>query len=66
MSRRASTALIGHFEDLNRAHEAVLKAKRQVEMLEPLVADCERTGNWRKRRIICEPAAMPCAPGSPP
>jgi uncharacterized protein YPO0396 len=35
-------ALIGHFEDLNRAHEAVLKAKRQVEMLTPLVADCER------------------------
>ncbi|MBI44278.1 MAG: ATP-dependent exonuclease SbcCD, C subunit-like protein [Oceanospirillales bacterium] len=36
------TALISHFEDLNRAHEAVLKAKRQVEMLTPLVADCER------------------------
>lgn len=36
------SALIGHFEDLNRAHEAVLKAKRQLEMLTPLVADCER------------------------
>ena len=36
------TALIGHFDDLNRAHEAVLKAKRQVEMLDPLVADCAR------------------------
>lgn len=36
------TALIGHFEDLNRAHEAVLKAKRQVEALEPLVADSLR------------------------
>ena len=36
------SALIGHFEDLNRAHEAVLKAKRQVEMLTPLVVDCER------------------------
>jgi uncharacterized protein YPO0396 len=36
------SALIGHFEDLNRAHGAVLKAKRQVEMLEPLVADCDR------------------------
>ena len=31
-------ALIHHFEDLNRAHEAVRKAKRQAEMLEPLVA----------------------------
>jgi len=36
------TALIGHFDDLNRAHEAVLKAKRQVELLTPLVADCGR------------------------
>ena len=36
------TALIGHFDDLNRAHEAVLKTKRQVELLTPLVSDCER------------------------
>jgi uncharacterized protein YPO0396 len=36
------TALIGHFDDLNRAHEAVLKAKRQVELLSPLVNACER------------------------
>jgi len=36
------TALIGHFDDLNRAHEAVVKAKRQVELLSPLVNDCER------------------------
>lgn len=35
-------ALITHFDDLNRAHEAVLKAKRQVELLAPLVADCDR------------------------
>jgi len=35
-------ALIGHFEDLHRAHEAVLKAKRQMAHLEPLVRDCER------------------------
>ncbi len=35
-------ALITHFDDLNRAHEAVLKAKRQVEMLTPLVADSDR------------------------
>ena len=34
--------LIGHFDDLNRAHEAVLKAQRQVALLQPLVADCER------------------------
>jgi uncharacterized protein YPO0396 len=35
-------ALLHHFDDLSRAHEAVLKAKRQVEMLQPLVADCDR------------------------
>ncbi len=38
------SALIAHFDDLNRAHEAVLKAKRQVEMLQPLAADCQRHG----------------------
>lgn len=36
------TALIAHFDDLNRAHEAVLKAKRQVQHLAPLMIDCER------------------------
>lgn len=35
-------ALIGHFDDLNRAHEAVLKAKRQIALLAPLVEDCDR------------------------
>lgn len=35
-------ALIVHFDDLNRAHEAVLKAKRQVALLTPLVADCDK------------------------
>ncbi len=36
------TALIAHFDDLNRAHEAVLKAKKQVDLLAPMVADCDR------------------------
>ncbi|MBZ0154922.1 MAG: ATP-dependent exonuclease SbcCD, C subunit-like protein [Alphaproteobacteria bacterium] len=36
------TALIAHFDDLHRAHEAVKKAKDQVARLTPLVADCER------------------------
>lgn len=35
-------ALIGHFDDLNRAHQAVLKAQQQVNLLEPLVQDCKR------------------------
>ena len=38
-------ALISHFDDLNRSHEAVLKAKRQIELLSPLVSDCERHTN---------------------
>ena len=38
-------ALIGHFDDLNRAHQAVLKAQQQVELLTPLVADCKRHGD---------------------
>lgn len=41
-------ALIGHFDDLNRAHEAVLNAKRQTEMLQPLVADCDRHGELKE------------------
>ncbi|WP_137937879.1 ATP-binding protein [Chitinivorax sp. B] len=36
------SALITHFDDLNRAHEAVLRAKHQVVLLTPLVADCQR------------------------
>ncbi|SFE00791.1 ATP-binding protein [Massilia yuzhufengensis] len=35
-------ALIAHFDDLNRAHEAVLKAQAQIDALLPLVADCDR------------------------
>ena len=37
-------ALISHFDDLNRAHEAVLKAKRQVDLLTPLVGNCQLHG----------------------
>jgi uncharacterized protein YPO0396 len=37
-------ALITHFDDLDRAHQAVLKAKAQIDALEPLVADADRHG----------------------
>jgi len=33
------TALIAHFDDLKRSHEAVLKAKNQIALLTPLVVD---------------------------
>ncbi|TAJ93273.1 MAG: ATP-dependent exonuclease SbcCD, C subunit-like protein [Gammaproteobacteria bacterium] len=35
-------ALIHHFDDLDRAHQSVLKAKRQMALLTPLVDDCNR------------------------
>jgi len=35
-------ALIAHFDDLNRAHQAILKSQRQVELLTPLVTDCSQ------------------------
>ena len=50
-------ALIHHFDDLNRAHEAILRAKRQIERLTPLIADCDEqqqlsalTAQWRQNR----------------
>jgi uncharacterized protein YPO0396 len=35
-------ALLSHFDDLNRAHESVQRAKAQVAKLAPLVAECDR------------------------
>ena len=56
------TALIAHFDDLNRAHEAVLKAKRQIELLTPLVADCDRhteLANATEELRACRDALRP-------
>ena len=40
--------LTNHFEDLNRAHQLVLKAKRQIEMLQPIVKNGSNyNGNGR-------------------
>src|SRR5215471_17246644 len=35
-------ALMAHFDNLNRAHESVLKAKAQIARLSPLIADCDQ------------------------
>jgi len=35
-------ALMAHFDNLNRSHEAVLKAKAQIGRLSPLIADCDQ------------------------
>jgi len=34
--------LLAHFDDLSRAHAAVLRAKEQVDLLTPLVVDCDQ------------------------
>lgn len=34
--------LVAHFEDLTKAHEAVLRAQAQLGVLAPLIVDCER------------------------
>ena len=41
-ARERIEALIHHFDDLDRAHRAVLQAKRQVALLRPLVEDGHR------------------------
>jgi len=55
-------ALIRHFDDLDRAHQAVLKAKRQVDLLTPLVDDGARhqllaaeIRSWRDARDQLRP-----------
>lgn len=55
-------ALIRHFDDLDRAHQAVLKAKRQVNLLTPLVEDGQRhqrlsaeIQGWREARDQLRP-----------
>ena len=35
-------ALVGHYQDLDRAHELVLKARYQIGFLTPLVQDCDQ------------------------
>jgi uncharacterized protein YPO0396 len=35
-------AVIAHFDNLHRAHEAVLKAKAQIYRLGPLITDCDQ------------------------
>ncbi len=41
--------LVRHFEDLTRAHEAVLKARTQLTQLEPLLADCDAYDEFDRR-----------------
>ena len=46
--------LLVHFDDLNRAHESVLRAKRQMAVLGPLVVDCDRHDQLTTERTLHE------------
>ena len=55
-------ALIDHFDDLNRAHEAVLKAKEQISALTPLIEDVDehaKTAAEADERRGCREALRP-------
>jgi uncharacterized protein YPO0396 len=47
-------AVVGHFEDLRKAHEAVRRAKDQLAALEPLVATADRYDAALQRRTATE------------
>jgi uncharacterized protein YPO0396 len=48
------TAIVGHFEDLRKAHEAVTRAKEQLAVLDPLVALADRYDDAVERRASME------------
>jgi uncharacterized protein YPO0396 len=57
--------LVADFDGLNRAHEAVLKARAQIDQLTPLVAECDRYAEQSRRVDLwraCREALRPwCA-----
>jgi uncharacterized protein YPO0396 len=48
------TELIDHFENLTRAHDAVQRARAQLELLQPLVADIEVHDQLSEQRSSLE------------
>lgn len=56
--------LIHHFDDLNRAHEAVLKARDQINALEPLVSDAVRHTELSAGVDALRSCRRRCGPGS--
>lgn len=54
--------LKNHFQDLNSAHEAVLKAKRQIELLSPVVEQGKRCGQRENRQSLLEKALRALRP----
>ena len=61
------SGLITHFDDLSRAHQAVLTARAQIEALTPLLEHCDAADGHRRtiERLVNLRAALPyfCAHG---
>ena len=53
--------LVEHFENLTRAHEAVVRARLQLQMLDPLVADLDAYDGATAAigRLATQQAALP-------
>ncbi|MDQ6954837.1 MAG: ATP-binding protein [Mariprofundaceae bacterium] len=49
-------ALIAHFDDLDRAHKAVLTAKKQMGLLTPLVEKCQQHAVLDREKLAWEQA----------
>ena len=56
--------LIDHFEDLTAAHDAVIKARTQLEALIPIVAGCDEVDRLRAELAEATSAQQAC--GMPP
>ena len=41
--------LVAHFEDLTKAHDAVVQARSKLADLEPLVDDCDTYDELKRR-----------------
>ncbi|EGO62681.1 ATP-binding protein [Acetonema longum] len=54
--------LKNHFQDLNSAHEAVLKAKRQIELLHPIADQGKRCEQMDNRQNLMEKSLRALSP----
>jgi uncharacterized protein YPO0396 len=53
-TRAPVASLIDHFDNLTQAHEAVIKARAQLELLTPLVAELDAYDELSERRATLE------------
>ena len=60
--RRRIGNLIHHFDDLKKAHDAVLRAKDQIALLTPITEGAAQHADAEPRGRVGAPAAGPAAP----